>query len=102
MENIHDELRELDEEYQHQQGEKSQKYKELKQKEQQIDEFLETFEQTKVEDQQRINELQKNIVKLLQLISKVCIFDFYYHYYPYHYPYHFRIRPVVRQISKIS
>lgn len=73
MENIHDELRELDEEYEHQQGEKSQKYKELKQKEQQIDEFLATFEQIKIDDQRRINELQKNIVKLLQLISKVCI-----------------------------
>ncbi len=73
MENIHDELRELDEEYEHQQGEKIQKYKELKLKEQQMDEFLETFEEIKAEDQQRINELQKNIVKLLQLISKVCI-----------------------------
>lgn len=73
MENIHDELQELDEEFQQQQGEKSSKYKELKLKEQQMDEFLETFDQNKTEDQQRINELQKNIVKFLQLISKVCL-----------------------------
>lgn len=73
MENIHDELQELDEEFQHQQGEKSSKYKELKLKEQQMDEFLETFDPNKTEDQQRINELQKNIVKFLQLISKVCL-----------------------------
>ena len=71
MENIQDELRELDEEYEHQQGEKSQKYKELKSKEQQMDEFLENFHRNKNEDQQKVFELQKNVVKLLQLISKV-------------------------------
>ena len=58
--NIKEELLELDQEQENFQGEKNQKYKELKLKEIQIDEFFDTYEQNKADEEvKKSSNLQK-------------------------------------------
>lgn len=50
------------------------KYRELKKREVQMDEFLENFEETKKNENEQLATTRKNIVSLLELISKVSCF----------------------------
>uniref|UniRef100_A0A914W2R0 Uncharacterized protein n=1 Tax=Plectus sambesii TaxID=2011161 RepID=A0A914W2R0_9BILA len=70
IEQYHEELRELDDEYEDQAGEKNEKYRELRQKEKQIDDFLDSFDINKAEEQERVERLHANVVKLLGHISR--------------------------------
>ena len=47
------------------------KYRELKKREAQMDEFLENFEETKKSESEQLLATRKHIVTLLELISKV-------------------------------
>uniref|UniRef100_A0A9J2PHI7 IF rod domain-containing protein n=3 Tax=Ascaris TaxID=6251 RepID=A0A9J2PHI7_ASCLU len=67
-----EELREFENEYDGVIGEKNEKYRELKTKEMQIDEFLDSHEQLKSEQETRIAQISTEIVRLLELISRNC------------------------------
>ncbi|VDN59129.1 unnamed protein product [Dracunculus medinensis] len=67
-----EELREFQTEFENLAGEKNEKYHELKIKEAQIDEFLNSYDDTKSELNERIAKLSENIVNLLELISINC------------------------------
>ena len=70
IEQCQEELRELEDEFEDKQGEKNQKYRELRQKEVQIDEFLNNFDRSREEEAERIERLHVGIVENLNLISK--------------------------------
>uniref|UniRef100_A0A915AL91 Intraflagellar transport protein 74 n=1 Tax=Parascaris univalens TaxID=6257 RepID=A0A915AL91_PARUN len=67
-----EELREFESEYDDVIGEKNEKYRELKTKEVQIDEFLDSYEELKSEQEVRIAQFSAEIVRLLELISRNC------------------------------
>lgn len=48
------------------QGESQQQFKELKKREEEIDSFTESFEETKQQEQQKLHQIQENIVSLLE------------------------------------
>uniref|UniRef100_A0A3Q2P6M3 Intraflagellar transport 74 n=1 Tax=Fundulus heteroclitus TaxID=8078 RepID=A0A3Q2P6M3_FUNHE len=52
------------------QGECQQKYKELRRKEEEIDRFLESFDESKAEEVERLAQCQENIVSLLEHCSR--------------------------------
>ena len=52
-------------------GEMSQKYKELKQGEENTDTFIETFEETKNQELEQKAQIEANIVTLLEHSSRV-------------------------------
>ncbi|XP_026528063.1 intraflagellar transport protein 74 homolog isoform X1 [Notechis scutatus] len=54
----------------HQDGEKNLKYKELKKREESMDNFLESFEETKNQELERKSEIEANIVALLEHSSR--------------------------------
>lgn len=49
----------------------AQKYKELKKREMQMDEFLSNFEETRRNETEQLYNTRKSIVNYLELISKV-------------------------------
>jgi hypothetical protein len=49
------------------------KYRELKKREAQMDEFLENFEESKKNEIEQLSLTRKNIVGYLELISKVSL-----------------------------
>ncbi|XP_035767996.1 intraflagellar transport protein 74 homolog [Neolamprologus brichardi] len=51
-------------------GECQQKYKELKRKEEEIDRFLESFEESRAQEEERLKQGQENIVSLLEHCSR--------------------------------
>jgi hypothetical protein len=51
-------------------AEKNEKYRELRTKEKQIDEYLDSFDANRIDEMNRIEKLQDGIVKLLKIISK--------------------------------
>uniref|UniRef100_A0A665VM34 Intraflagellar transport 74 n=1 Tax=Echeneis naucrates TaxID=173247 RepID=A0A665VM34_ECHNA len=51
-------------------GECQQKYKELKRKEEEIDRFLETFEESRAQEQEKMTVCQENIISLLEHCSR--------------------------------
>ncbi|KAF6770489.1 hypothetical protein AHF37_11845, partial [Paragonimus kellicotti] len=65
-----EELRALEQELDDNRSERSQKYRELKKREQQIDEFLKTFDEVKALELSSIAELETNIVELLETTSR--------------------------------
>ncbi|XP_041438643.1 intraflagellar transport 74 L homeolog isoform X1 [Xenopus laevis] len=54
----------------HQDGEKKQKYKELKKREESMDKFLSNFEESKNQDHERKSEIEANIVIVLEHTSR--------------------------------
>lgn len=70
IESMQEEIRQLDIDIEENQGERNQKYKELKKREETIDEFLNSFQETKAQEMQRISHLEQNIVSLLEHISR--------------------------------
>lgn len=65
-----EELRQLDMDIEESQGERSQQYKELKKREETIDDFLNSFEENKQQEMERVKELEGNIVHVLENISR--------------------------------
>ncbi|MEQ2290577.1 hypothetical protein AMECASPLE_004525 [Ameca splendens] len=67
---IIEDIRNLEQDSEAVQGECQQKYKELKRKEEEIDRFLESFEESKAEELEKLNQSQENIVSLLEHCSR--------------------------------
>ncbi|KAI1904887.1 hypothetical protein AGOR_G00010300 [Albula goreensis] len=70
MSQINEEMRQLDNDMEEHQGERNQKYKELKKREENMDNFLETFEDTKAQELDRSQQTQASIVALLEHCSR--------------------------------
>lgn len=68
--NIQEEIRALDMELEEHLGEKNQKYKELKKREETMNEFLDTFEETKKYEVERKQAIEESIVAVLSHMSK--------------------------------
>ena len=51
-------------------SERSQKYRELRKREEAMEQFMETFEQNKQEETSRLKEMENNIVALLDKTSR--------------------------------
>ncbi|XP_054893424.1 intraflagellar transport protein 74 homolog [Poeciliopsis prolifica] len=67
---ISEDIRNLDQDSEAAQGECQQKYKELKRKEEEIDRFLDSFEESRAEEQQKLTRSQEDIVSLLEHCSR--------------------------------
>ncbi|XP_012685661.1 intraflagellar transport protein 74 homolog isoform X2 [Clupea harengus] len=67
---VNEEMRQLDNDLEESQGERSQKYKELKKKEENINSFLETFDEAKAQELERHQQTQANVVALLEHSSR--------------------------------
>ncbi|XP_061487261.1 intraflagellar transport protein 74 homolog [Rhineura floridana] len=63
-------IRQLDMDLEEQQGEKNLKYKELKKREESMDNFLESFEETKNQELERKVQIEANIVTILEHSSR--------------------------------
>uniref|UniRef100_A0AC35FQA8 Intraflagellar transport 74 n=1 Tax=Panagrolaimus sp. PS1159 TaxID=55785 RepID=A0AC35FQA8_9BILA len=72
MQQSHEELQEFENEYDIMAGEKNEKYRELRQKEIQIDEFVQNFDTKKHEIEIEIEKHHLEVIRLLQLISLNC------------------------------
>uniref|UniRef100_A0AAR2LP20 Intraflagellar transport 74 homolog n=1 Tax=Pygocentrus nattereri TaxID=42514 RepID=A0AAR2LP20_PYGNA len=66
-----EELRQLAMDMEDHQGERTQKYKELQKKEEEIDAYLETFDDSKAQELEHIREAQASIVSLLDHSSRM-------------------------------
>ena len=58
-----------DQDLEENQSERNQKYRELKKREERMDQFLQSFDDTKEEEQQKLTELEGQIPSLLEGIS---------------------------------
>nr|KAF6484936.1 intraflagellar transport 74 [Rousettus aegyptiacus] len=67
---FNEEIRQLDMDLEEHQGEMNQKYKELKKREENMDTFIETFEETKNQELERKAQIEANIVALLEHSSR--------------------------------
>ncbi|CAD5122516.1 DgyrCDS10939 [Dimorphilus gyrociliatus] len=67
--NIQSEIQQLDQDLEENQGAKSQKYRELKKREETMNEFLSSFEDTKQQEFDRIGMLEQNVVTILNSMS---------------------------------
>uniref|UniRef100_A0A3P8NPI0 Intraflagellar transport 74 homolog n=1 Tax=Astatotilapia calliptera TaxID=8154 RepID=A0A3P8NPI0_ASTCA len=67
---ITEEIRHLEQDSEAAQGECQQKYKELKRKEEEINRFLESFEESRAQEEERLKQGQENIVSLLEHCSR--------------------------------
>ncbi|XP_065405741.1 intraflagellar transport protein 74 homolog isoform X2 [Chrysemys picta bellii] len=67
---FNDVIRRLDMDLEEHQGEKNLKYKELKKREESMDNFLETFEELKTQELERKAQIEANIVALLEHSSR--------------------------------
>ncbi|KAB1280551.1 Intraflagellar transport protein 74-like protein [Camelus dromedarius] len=67
---FNEEIRQLDMDLEEHQGEMNQKYKELKKREESMDNFIETFEETKNQEVERKAQIEANIVALLEHSSR--------------------------------
>nr|XP_019591830.1 PREDICTED: intraflagellar transport protein 74 homolog isoform X3 [Rhinolophus sinicus]XP_019591831.1 PREDICTED: intraflagellar transport protein 74 homolog isoform X3 [Rhinolophus sinicus] len=67
---FNEEIRLLDIDLEEHQGEMNQKYKELKKREENMDSFIETFEETKNQELERKAQLEASIVTLLEHSSR--------------------------------
>ncbi|XP_072023682.1 intraflagellar transport protein 74 homolog [Amphiura filiformis] len=67
---MQDEIHSLDIDIDEHQGEKNQKYKELKKREETMNEFLDTFEESKIQETERKAALEENICELLAHMSR--------------------------------
>ncbi|KAK7485298.1 hypothetical protein BaRGS_00023397, partial [Batillaria attramentaria] len=67
---MREEITQLDLDIEENQGERNQKYKELKKREESMDEFLNTFEENKAHELRKIMEVETNITALLEHMSR--------------------------------
>ncbi|KAM9337753.1 intraflagellar transport protein 74 homolog [Symphorus nematophorus] len=67
---ITEEIRQLEQDSEEAQGERQQKYKEMKKKEEEIDRYLESFEESRAQEQNKMTQSQENIVALLEHCSR--------------------------------
>ncbi|XP_074642572.1 intraflagellar transport protein 74 homolog [Tubulanus polymorphus] len=67
---VQEEIRQTDMDIEENQGERNQKYRELKKREETMNEFLETFEETKAQEFQRLSDLEGNVTTLLEHMSR--------------------------------
>lgn len=67
--NSQNEIQQIDLDLEENQGAKSQKFKELKKREETMDDFLENFDMTKEQDTEKIALLERNIVTILNSMS---------------------------------
>ncbi|CAL4111956.1 unnamed protein product, partial [Meganyctiphanes norvegica] len=67
---IQEDLHNLDQDLEENQSERSQKYRELRKREETMDTFLESFDSNKTEELQRLGELEENNVRLLEKLSR--------------------------------
>ncbi|KAM9712522.1 intraflagellar transport protein 74 homolog isoform 1-T3 [Menidia menidia] len=67
---ITEDIRHLDQDSEAAQGECQQKYKELKRKEEEIDRFLDSFEDSKDQELKKLTQGQENVVSLLEHCSR--------------------------------
>lgn len=67
---ISEEIRQLEQDSEDAQGESQQKYRQLKKKEEEIDRYLESFEELRSQEQDRMTASQENNVSLLELCSR--------------------------------
>ncbi|XP_027860762.1 intraflagellar transport protein 74 homolog [Xiphophorus couchianus] len=67
---ISEDIRNLDQDSEAAQGECQQKYKELKRKEEEIDRFMDSFEESRAEEQEKLTRSQEDIVSLLEHCSR--------------------------------
>ncbi|KAM4543359.1 intraflagellar transport protein 74 homolog [Fundulus diaphanus] len=70
MRQITEDIQNLEQDSEAAQGECQQKYKELRRKEEEIDRFLESFEESKAEELERLTQSQESIVSLLEHCSR--------------------------------
>ncbi|KAI3355032.1 hypothetical protein L3Q82_017859, partial [Scortum barcoo] len=67
---IAEEIRQQEQDSEEALGECQQKYKELKKKEEEIDRYLESFEESRAQEQEKLSQSQENIVSLLEHCSR--------------------------------
>lgn len=67
---VTEEMRQLDNDMEESQGERSQKYKELKKKEETMNSFLETYDEVRAQELERHRQTQASIVALLEHSSR--------------------------------
>uniref|UniRef100_A0A672GBY2 Intraflagellar transport 74 n=1 Tax=Salarias fasciatus TaxID=181472 RepID=A0A672GBY2_SALFA len=67
---IGEEIRHVEQDSEVAQGECQQKYKELKRREEEIDRFQDSFQETRAAEQQKLWESQENVVSLLETSSR--------------------------------
>uniref|UniRef100_A0A2C9LAM1 Intraflagellar transport protein 74 homolog n=1 Tax=Biomphalaria glabrata TaxID=6526 RepID=A0A2C9LAM1_BIOGL len=65
-----EDIQQLDQDIEENQGERNQKYKELKKREESMDEFLGTFEDNKMEEANKISKIEQAIITLLETMSR--------------------------------
>lgn len=70
MRGIQEEIQHLDQDLEENQSERSQKYRELRKREETMDQFLATFEENKLEELKRLESLENNNVALLEKLSR--------------------------------
>lgn len=70
IETVNGEIQQLDMDLEEHQGERNVKYKELKKREETMDDFLETFEEVKANEQARKQQLENSIVNRLEHMSR--------------------------------
>ncbi|XP_062827935.1 intraflagellar transport protein 74 homolog [Anolis carolinensis] len=70
IDQINEGIRQVDMDLEEQQGEKNVKYKELKKREESMDNFLESFEETKNQELERKTQIEANIVAILEHSSR--------------------------------
>eukprot|EP00794_Sanderia_malayensis_P007768 gene7768-8614_t len=73
IENVQEEVRNLDMDLEEHQGERTAKYKELKKRDETMQDFLDSFESNKRTELDECKQLQSNIVTLLERISRAMI-----------------------------
>ncbi|XP_055885868.1 intraflagellar transport protein 74 homolog [Biomphalaria glabrata] len=70
IDQMQEDIQQLDQDIEENQGERNQKYKELKKREESMDEFLGTFEDNKMEEANKISKIEQAIVTLLETMSR--------------------------------
>ncbi|XP_018024266.1 intraflagellar transport protein 74 homolog [Hyalella azteca] len=70
MGRLQNDLQSVDQEIEENQSERSQKYRELRKREETMQQFLDGFEQSRVEETQRIEQVEEAIVLLLEKLSR--------------------------------
>ncbi|KAG7203168.1 hypothetical protein KM043_010280 [Ampulex compressa] len=72
------ELEQLENDLEDTQSEKHEKYKELRKREELMENFMSSFEQNKQEEMQKLEKLEKTIVKYLEAISNATDIDIHF------------------------
>lgn len=70
IDQLQEDIQQLDLDIEENQGERNQKYKELKKREESMDEFLASFEENKADEIRKIAELEQGVVTLLENMSR--------------------------------